>query len=213
MYLDLSDALSSVEHCLIFEALKQCRCPQWLIELIKSIYRGCKTTPTNVKGDELAGPVPVSRGVKQGCPLSGLLFNLVLDPVLKKATTNSSICLGYMYDLAIAFGDECEVKEVFDETVKMAQSLGFKFNAKKCGVANCNSTLEIDGTPIPAVANDRAYKYLGTEAFPSSISGLDSCFEKALRVAELIEYSELTPMQKIHALRVKVYPMLFHLFF
>ena len=130
LYLDLSDAFSSVEHCLIFEALKQCRCPQWLIELIKSIYRGCKTTPTNVKGEELAGPVPVSRGVKQGCPLKGLLFNLVLDPMLKKATTNSSICLGYMDDLAIVFEDECDVKEVFDETVKMAQSLGFKFNAK-----------------------------------------------------------------------------------
>ena len=115
-----------------------------------------------------------------------------------------------MEDLAIVFEDECDVKKVFDETVKMAQSLGFKFNAKKCGVANCNSTLEIDGTPIPVVANDRAYKYLGTEAFTSSISGLDACFEKALRVAELIEYSELTPMQ-IHALRVKVYPMLFHL--
>ena len=211
VYLDLSDAFNSVEHCLIFEALKQCNCPQWIIELIKSLYRGCKTTPINVKGEVLAGPVPVSKGVKQGCPVSGMLFNLVLDPVLKKATTGSSICLGYMDDLAIVFEDECNVNEVFDETIKTAQALGLNFNTKKCGVANYNGRLEIDGAAIPTVTNDRAYKYLGTEAFPSTITGLDSCFEKTMRVAELIEYSELTPMQKIHALRVKVYPMLFHL--
>ena len=41
--------------------------------------------------------------------------------------------------------------------------------------------------------------------------GLDDCFKKSWRVAELIEISELTPMQKLHAIRIKVFPMLFHL--
>ena len=172
------------------------------------MYSGCKTTPVNVKGDELSGPVPVSRGVKQGCPLSGLLFNLVLDPVLKEATSDVSTCLGYMDDLAIIIEDESKVTEVLSKTVNLAKSLGFSFNAKKCGVANFNSssslTLSIDGAAIPVVNDDRAYKYLGTEAFPSTVQCLQTCFEKALRTAELIEYSELTPMQKLHALRVKI---------
>ena len=212
IYLDLSDAFNSVDQKLIFEALKQCNCPEWIVQLIKSMYAGCKTTPVSVEGEELAGPVPVTRGVKQGCPLSGLLFNLVLDPVLKEATSANSVCLGYMDDLAIIIDEESKVQDVFNRTVKLAKGLGFSFNAKKCGVANLTSTsLDIDGTPIPVVQDDRAYKYLGTEAFPSTVQGLESCFEKALRTAELIEYSELTPMQKLHALRVKIYPMLFHL--
>ena len=40
---------------------------------------------------------------------------------------------------------------------------------------------------------------------------LDDCFDRTWRTAELIEFSELTPMQKLHAIRVKVYPMLYHL--
>ena len=212
IYLDLSDAFNSVDQKLIFEALKQCNCPQWIVELLKSMYAGCKTTPVSVEGEELAGPVPVTRGVKQGCPLSGLLFNLVLDPVLKEATSANSVCLGYMDDLAIIIDEESEVQDIFNRTVKLAKRLGFSFNAKKCGVANLRSlTLDIDGTPIPEVQDDRAYKYLGTEAFPSTIQGLESCFDKTFRLAELIECSELTPMQKLHALRIKIYPMLFHL--
>ena len=215
IYLDLSDAFNSVEHCLIFEALRQGNCPGWITGLIKSMYSGCKTTPVNKKGDEFSGRVPVSRGVKQGCPLSGLLFNLVLDPVLKEAISDVSICLGYMDDLAIIIEDESIVEEMFSKTVNLAKSLGFNFNAKKCGLANFNSssslTLSIDEAAIPVVYDDRAYKYLGTEAFPSTVQSLESCFEKSLRTAELIEYSELTPMQKLHALRVKIYPMLFHL--
>ena len=37
IYLDLSDAFNSVEHNVIFEALRQSRCPEWITPLIKSM--------------------------------------------------------------------------------------------------------------------------------------------------------------------------------
>ena len=211
IYLDLSDAFNSVEHNVIFEALRQCRCPEWITRLIKSMYSGCKTTPTDVNGRVLAGPVPVTRGVKQGCPLSALLFNLVLDPILRAGTSNASMCLGYMDDLAIVIEDKTQTEGILQKVVEMTTRLGLSFNAGKCGVANFERPLEIEGVPIPAVTVDRAYRYLGTEVLPTKVEGLEDCFKKTWRVAELIEFSELTPMQKLHALRVKVYPMLYHL--
>ena len=211
IYLDLSDAFNSVEHSIIFEALRQCRCPEWIIRLIQSMYSGCKTTPTDVNGKVLAGPVPVTRGVKQGCPLSALLFNLILDPVLRAVASNAAVCLGYMDDLAIVIEDPTKAEDILQKVVELTSRLGLKFNAGKCGVANLKQTLQIEGVDIPAVTEDRAYKYLGTEALPTKMEGLEDCFKKAWRIAELIEFSDLTPMQKLHALRIKVYPMLYHL--
>ena len=143
--------------------------------------------------------------------MSALLFNLVLDPVLRAGTSSASMCLGYMDDLAIVIEDKAQTEEVLQKVVEMTTRLGLSFNAGKCGVANFERPLEIEGVPIPAVTVDRAYKYLGTEVLPTKVEGLENCFKKTWRVAELIEFSELTPMQKLHALRVKVYPMLHHL--
>ena len=43
------------------------------------------------------------------------------------------------------------------------------------------------------------------------VGGIESCFELAWKLAEQIESWALTPMQKLHAIRTKVIPMLFHL--
>ncbi len=101
VFLDLSDAFNSVRHEAIFDALQQSNCPPNIIQLIRSLYENCSTYPANLSGRKICQDIPVSKGVKQGCPLSALLFNLVLEPVLRKLTTDSTVCLGYMDDMAV----------------------------------------------------------------------------------------------------------------
>ena len=210
LFLDLSDAFNSIEHIHILNALKQCGCPSWIIQLIKSIYSGCTTTPVNLAGNPLSGPVPVTRGVRQGCPLSGLLFNLVLDPIIRGVTTENTWCLGYMDDLAI-ITEEGEVDSALVKVVALADKLGLSFNPSKCGVINKAEQLKINDEIIPKVSNERTYRYLGTEANLEALEGLEAGFQKAWRLAEKVEFSELTPMQKIHAIRSKIIPMIYHL--
>ena len=211
VYLDLSDAFNSVDHNLILEALKQSRCPRWITELVKSLYVNCTTTPINTMGCPLCDPVEVNQGVRQGCPLSALLFNLVLDPLLKSATTESSFGLGYMDDIAVINDDDNKTPEIVDSMKTRADSLGLSFNAKKCGAANSSHDLSINEVAIPKVSDERAYKYLGTDAFTSTLGGIERCFNEAWAQAQRIEVSDLTPMQKLHALRTKIVPMLYHL--
>ena len=211
IYLDLSDAFNSVEHSLIIEALKQSECPEWLRNLVQSLYQDCRTTPTNMVGDKLCDQITVGRGVRQGCPLSALLFNLVLDPLIKCATTDFSWCLGYMDDLALIIEDDQKTEQILTDLQSMSSRLGLTFNAKKCGAANTSHQLQINGEPMPRVSEERAYKYLGTEAFTTSVGGLEMCFKEAWTIAERVEVSDLTPMQKLHALRSKVVPMLYHI--
>ena len=121
------------------------------------------------------------------------------------------MCIGYMDDLAIVIEDPEQTQVLLNKVGETATKLGLTFNPGKCGIANYQEPVEICGEKVPIVTEDRAYKYLGTEVRPSSMTGLDDCFDRAWRTAELIEFSELTPMQKLHAIRLKVYPMLYHL--
>ena len=211
LYLDLSDAFNSVEHSTISEALRQSQCPEWIIRIIQSVYSDCTTQPTDLSGKTLCDPVNVCRGVRQGCPLSALLFNLVLDPVVRSGETTYSSCLGYMDDLSVLLADASEAPGILQKIVDRAHSLGFTFNPAKCGAAKISIPLTIGDQLVPVVTEERAYKYLGTTAFPSIVGGLESCFERAWALAQLIEDSQLSPMQKLHALRTKIMPMLYHL--
>ena len=117
LYLDITDAFNSVSHDLIFTAISNCDCPEWIVNLIKSLYESCTTTPTKLNGENLCGKISIERGVRQGCPLSALLFNLVIDPLVSNGSTNKSISLGYMDDIAIIFESESEVKESLESLV------------------------------------------------------------------------------------------------
>ena len=211
VYLDLTDAFNSVNHSAILTALEQCLCPQWIIQIIQSVYEGCQTTPVNLRGKKLSKPVSIHKGVRQGCPLSALLFNLFLDPLLKTGQTETSISLGYMDDIALIFEDNSTVAATIQSMNDLATKMGLTFNADKCGVSNYNGDLYIDCKSVPKVSEERAYKYLGTQSFPNMVGGLEGCFKQTWDLAEKIEKSKLTPMQKLHAMRTKVVPMLYHL--
>ena len=182
VYLDLSDAFNSIEHNLILEALRQSKCPDWIVKLVESLYRDCTTIPTNVCGDKLCDPIKVRRGVRQGCPLSALLFNLVLDPLLRCSSTECSFSLGYMDDIALIIEDDSQTATILNKMTTMATKLGLTFNAKKCGIANSAQTPTINDEILPRVTQQRAYEYLGTDAFTTTgrngnvfQGGLDYC--------------------------------------
>ena len=98
------------------------------------------------------------RGVKQGCPMSAVLFNFYINPIIKKASAEGSTCLGYMDDLGLIFNSEHEAQSTVDQMSKAARALGMSFNIDKCGILNSSKSVILDGVPIPAT---KTYKYLG----------------------------------------------------
>ena len=112
-----------------------------------------------------------------------------------------------MDDLAVVT-DPSTLPGILEEIVELASLLGIRFNPQKSGVANYAPTLRIADKDIRVV---NEMQPLGTEAIPSNLGGLETHFAKIYKSAELIEMSALTPMQKLHALRTYVLPMLMHL--
>ena len=77
---DFTKAFASISHKSIWDALKTCNIDHDYISLLKKIYRDQKAP---VQTDEESNIFDIRKGTKQGDPLSSLLFNTVLQYLLK----------------------------------------------------------------------------------------------------------------------------------
>ena len=77
---DFQKAFDSVSHDKLWYTLARQDIPQPYIQLIRKLYEDQTGT---VKTDRVSRSFNLERGVKQGDPLSSLLFNAVLEQIFK----------------------------------------------------------------------------------------------------------------------------------
>ena len=78
--LDQEKAFDRVDHCYLFSALRAFGIGDGFLAWIGLLYSGAQCM---VKmGAGLSRPIPVQRGIRQGCPLSGQLYSLAIEPLL-----------------------------------------------------------------------------------------------------------------------------------
>ena len=80
VFLDLAKAFDSVNHALLVRGLRRQGIPEHFIEVVRDLYDGPITRVSN--GIALTEDIVIRSGVKQGCPLSPLLFNMVMDELV-----------------------------------------------------------------------------------------------------------------------------------
>jgi hypothetical protein len=79
--IDCTNAFGSVPHELIMSTMKQRNCPSWTRNIIIDLYKGA-TSVIERRGTR-SERMLWKRGVKQGRPLSSLLFNLCIESLLQ----------------------------------------------------------------------------------------------------------------------------------
>jgi Reverse transcriptase (RNA-dependent DNA polymerase) len=122
----------------------------------------------------LSGPISRSRGLPQGSPLSPVIFNLFIDPLVadlnRSHGSNIPRCLFYADDGVLLAQNLTVAKESLRIAERWAREQGMTYNVSKCGVLSLRGDsvrLTLDDRPIPMV---ECYKYLG---FPITRDGID----------------------------------------
>jgi ribonuclease HI len=119
LFLDTKKAFDSIDHKFIFLTLERINMPPWFIFALMGLMNNITVFP--ILAGSLANDhsIRIKRGVKQGCPLSPLLFALVYDVLLRKLSFISQIQgFGFADDLAVI----CETIELIITTLRIIKT-------------------------------------------------------------------------------------------
>jgi hypothetical protein len=75
--IDAEKAINMIQHHFMIKALRKLRIEEMYINIVKAIYD--KLIANIIRNGEKLKPFPLKSGMRQGCPLSPLLFNTVLE--------------------------------------------------------------------------------------------------------------------------------------
>ncbi|KAJ1519149.1 hypothetical protein ONE63_011243 [Megalurothrips usitatus] len=139
--IDFSGAFDAVHHDFLFEVLRRRGVAPHFVEVLQAMYGGA-TSQLQVNG-ELTQAFPVQRSVRQGCPLSALLFAVVLAVLLQYldrrlqglALANARMAVSaYADDAFFVLREAAEAAAVHAALSDFAVVAGLGVNVQKSGV-------------------------------------------------------------------------------
>ena len=190
-----------------------------MLDCIKALY---SSTYSKIRvNDDLTSPITIDRGVKQGCTLSPILFNVYINDLIDCINRGEDginfgdckvTCLLYADDLVILGDTPTAVQSSLDTLSNWCKRNGMEVNPKKTKVVHfrhprrvlCQTAFHCDGVPIEYTD---CYKYLGVE-FSEHLSWakvIESTAIKANRAASYL----IAKMKSSGAFMYSVYTHLY----
>ena len=126
--LDVAKVFPSTLHVAIFELVQHARYPANYVTAIKKGYQHTGTY-CDVKGQHIH--YKPTRGVKEGCPCSPLLFSIIYEVLLKQWVAkypNAFVCVD---DIAIIVKSQEELERLFADLSVWGSHIGIRFSPKR----------------------------------------------------------------------------------
>ena len=181
--LDLKNDFEKIDHNVIMKVLECHHFPEHIKSLIKTYYTNYKVSigTDNFTTD----PIVIEKGVFQGDCLSSLLFNLVVNALLKTIDSEKIRSMGYNYcdtltprhwfqfadDSALVSSTEEDSQALLNVFTKWCKWAGLKicprkskiFPMRKCGTRSVqfNPYFRVNNEQIPTVKQDEEFISLG----------------------------------------------------
>ena len=145
VYLDITKCYDTYIRSVLYDILEKRGVGPQIINLIKSLYEDIAFVQ---HGGERSEPFQTAIGLRQGCLLSPILSNIILDSVLRTAlarmnrftvttTTNETIDVtlnAYADDTALNHFDDAAVQANLDILAACAKTAGLTFSVRKTEV-------------------------------------------------------------------------------
>jgi hypothetical protein len=155
---DFKAAFPSMDHSFIWHTLRIAGIPSDFVSAIQMLYKNNQHR-LRMDGELYNGPT-VSSGVRQGCPLSGLLFSICVDVLLLRLADH----LNREDEIARAFADDTAVVvNDYLVTIPTLASLFQEFEQISRLELNIDKTVFI---PLWPVASERGLRNLIAETCP-----------------------------------------------
>lgn len=226
--LDIAKAFDSVSHQALQDTLLVMGVPEQMIRYIMYTY---ERSFTRLACDGWQSHrIHPTCGVKQGDPLSPIIFNMIIDRLFQLLPKEVGARVGKELVNARAFADDLFLAAVtgmglqmmIDVVEKYLGSCGLLVNADKCftvalrnvpkqkkSVVDPLVKFRCGGRMLPALSRTEQWRYLGVMFSPEGrVAGQPV---QALKLAvEQLTKAPLKPQQRMYGLRVVVLPGLYH---
>lgn len=225
--LDFAKAFDSVSHGAIANVMTELGLPRGLTDYITRTYARSSTV-FEVRGvrSELSS---IGRGVRQGDPLSPVLFCLVVDAIMASIPADVGYQLGEHHISGIAYADDVllfaatkwGLQASIEAVEDAARGTGLLFQAKKCSVLSFVpsgrekkiKTLTTpqfqlrDGAWLPQLDTAAEWRYLGVDFRPAGPKKVGSDISTYL---SRLSRAPLKPQQRLKIVRCFLLPRLYH---
>lgn len=227
--MDIAKAFDSISHKTLRETLIVMGLPAEMSEYLVDSYKRSKTMISfNGWRSEEIHP---TCGVKQGDPLSPLIFNMVIDRLIRQLPPEVGSQIGPVKYNALMFADDMLIFAVTPEGLQLLldtvtgflQKCGLNINVGKSftvsirtiskmkkSAVDGNQRFKCGGRELPALKREDQFTYLGIPFTPDGKLTVraDVRLGKAL---EKLSRAPLKPQQRLFALRAVVLPGIYHL--
>ena len=198
-FLDIQKAYDTVPTYALLCKLERIGIGGRALKFIENLYL---TSKARVRvGNSYSDPFCAQRGVRQGCPMSPVLFNVFINDLLDDMVANGVKVVGtatvfcgglFADDACLIAGTPEQLQDSLDKATIWAEKYQMAFGIKKCGVLCVKGSERTDASvdPIPfTLQNQRvpvvpSYRYLGIE-FNSELDTNKTIQERTQRIKRL----------------------------
>lgn len=228
--IDIKKAFDSVLFSSVLEKLTEKGAPPPLIRYLYNIYR---TSSTYLTVGSFQSEIRPTRGVRQGDPLSPLLFNTVIDYVLDslpshigydlpsvEGAPNKINVLAFADDLVLCATTPAGLQKLLDIASEKLRELGLEINANKCTTlslaphrhlkrnrVDTSQRFKIDNVEITPSGVESYIKYLGVRV---TSRGKPSFVNELKSLCDALGRAPLKPQQRLFLLKNFALPRLIY---
>ena len=225
LFLDFEKAFDSVEHNVIYKTLETFNFGAEFIHWIKTIYSKCTAMVKN--NGNISQPISIARGIKQGCPVSALLFILAIETLALTIKRDNKLqgltikvkAIEYHFKIS-QYADDCtvcissidQIPRLFERIDFFSNVAGLKINIEKTEGLGLGSYKGTEGKIHGVTFRTAPFKflgvYIGNDSEECQKKNWDEKIQKIQRTLLTWKKRDLTIFGKVTVIKSLILPII-----